>query len=309
LHRPKPKQASSATSKWLGEAECALRHWDAAIVRGTMHALHLHAPAAHSCLRPAAPCRQPARALWHPAAAPAQRRLGHRAPSGRGGACQALRAAGPRGGVVCAASQAVGKFISKTPIPAFIPRQDLMDQMLRWATFEASDPDALARYNLPLKVAPFYTDGGSGRLWGITVAFIKDGMTMTTLGVKFDDEEVVRHEWVGRGADGFPTLEGNSEDVLGANLEIRCAARTPPAAESRLACARAEGAERLVLSALVCGERPWHACAGVSAPVAACLKVRVRDLCSVTRRLVLPWIGVNSAALGTTHTFCISGCA
>lgn len=39
-----------------------------------------------------------------------------------------------RASLVCAASQTVGKFISKTPIPAFIPRQDLMDQLLRYTT-------------------------------------------------------------------------------------------------------------------------------------------------------------------------------
>lgn len=128
-----------------------------------------------------------------------------------------------RASLVCAASQTVGKFISKTPIPAFIPRQDLMDQLLRWASFEASDPDALAKFDLPIKVTPFYKDG-KNQLWGMSIAFVKDGVTATTIGVMFDDEEVIRHEWVGRGSDGFPTLEGNSEDILGANLEIRCTA-------------------------------------------------------------------------------------
>lgn len=133
----------------------------------------------------------------------------------------APRCRSQRAGLVCAAGQAVGKFISKTPIPAFIPRQDLMDQLLRWATFEAADPDALAKFDLPIKVTPYYKDGAN-RLWGMSIAFVKDGVTATTLGVKFDEEEVERHEWVGRGADGFPTLEGNLEDVVGANLEIRC---------------------------------------------------------------------------------------
>ena len=160
--------------------------------------------AAASCSRPTcAAARLPRAAPVHRCAWPAPR-------------CRSQRA-----GPVCAAGQAVGKFITKTPIPAFIPRQDLMDQLLRWATFEAADPDALAKFDLPIKVTPYYKDG-ENRLWGMSIAFVKDGVTATTLGVKFDEEEVVRHEWVGRGSDGFPTLEGNLEDVVGANLEIRC---------------------------------------------------------------------------------------
>lgn len=92
-----------------------------------------------------------------------------------------------------------------------------------WAAFEASDPDALAKFDLPIKVTPYYKDG-KNQLWGMSIAFVKDGVTATTIGVKYDNEEVIRHEWVGRGSDGFPTLEGNSQDILGANLEIRCAA-------------------------------------------------------------------------------------
>lgn len=32
-----------------------------------------------------------------------------------------------------------------------------------------------------------------------------------------------KHEWVGRGADGFPTLEGKVSEIKGKHLTIRCA--------------------------------------------------------------------------------------
>ena len=41
--------------------------------------------------------------------------------------------------VQAAAAAEVGKLISQTEIPAFIPRQDLMDQLLRWASTEVQE--------------------------------------------------------------------------------------------------------------------------------------------------------------------------
>jgi hypothetical protein len=48
-----------------------------------------------------------------------------------------------------------------------------------------------------LQVAPFYRDG---LLWGFTVSFLKDGVSANDVRVAFDDEVVLKHEWVGRGA-------------------------------------------------------------------------------------------------------------
>lgn len=58
-------------------------------------------------------------------------------------------------------------------------------------------------------------------LWGFTIAFLKDGDVVTDLRVGFDEENTTKHEWIGRGQDGFPMLEGNAETVVGKNLEIR----------------------------------------------------------------------------------------
>ncbi|CAL8471268.1 g10810 [Coccomyxa elongata] len=112
-----------------------------------------------------------------------------------------------------------GKLVTKTEIPAFIPRQDLMDQLVRWAVAEADEPRGLGMWGLPVKVEPYYKD--EDVLWGITFTILRDGEVATQLGVWYDDEEVRKHEWVGRGADGFPTLEGKESDVVGKHLEIR----------------------------------------------------------------------------------------
>lgn len=114
-----------------------------------------------------------------------------------------------------------GKLVTKTEIPAFIPRQDLMDQLVRWAVAEADEPRGLGMWGLPVKVEPYYKD--EDVLWGITFTILRDGEVATQLGVWYDDEEVRKHEWVGRGADGFPILEGKESDVVGKHLEIRCA--------------------------------------------------------------------------------------
>ena len=112
-----------------------------------------------------------------------------------------------------------GTLISKTEVPAFIPRQDLMDQLLRWARNEATDPDTIGKYGLPIKVEPYANR--DGMLWGITVSILRDGALATEVGIRYDEEEVLKHDWVGRGADGFPTLEGNAVAIVGKHLEIR----------------------------------------------------------------------------------------
>lgn len=43
---------------------------------------------------------------------------------------------------------------------------------------------------------------------------------------RFDEEIVTKHQWVGRGSDGFPSLEGNEEQIMGNELIIRRATHT-----------------------------------------------------------------------------------
>lgn len=53
--------------------------------------------------------------------------------------------------VQAAQAEGVGKLISKVEIPAFIPRSDLMDQLLRWAIIEIQE-DGMANVGMPCKV-------------------------------------------------------------------------------------------------------------------------------------------------------------
>ncbi|GAB4817797.1 hypothetical protein N2152v2_004843 [Parachlorella kessleri] len=113
--------------------------------------------------------------------------------------------------------QQVGKLITRTEIPAFIPRSDLMDQLVRWAIIEVQE-NGVANLGMPCKVVPFYREG---LLWGFDVSFLKDGVSANDVRVAFDDQIALKHEWVGKGADGFPSLEGNAEEVVGKHFEIR----------------------------------------------------------------------------------------
>ena len=131
----------------------------------------------------------------------------------------AARPPGRRAAVRCAAQQAaVGKEIAKTEIPAFVPRLDFITQLLRWA-FQESQADGLANFGLPLRITPVYRE--PDELWGFNAAIIKDGRSATDISVGFDEESTTKYEWVGRGSDGFPIMEGNTDEILGKHLVIR----------------------------------------------------------------------------------------
>lgn len=118
--------------------------------------------------------------------------------------------------VRCSAQAVGGKLLSKTEIPAFIPRGDMMEQLMRWATIEAN-ADGVAKFGLPVKIEPFYKDDD---LWGLDVFVVKDGKNIAQIGVRYDNDEVDKYEWVGRGEDGFPQPEGKKDTVVGKNFEI-----------------------------------------------------------------------------------------
>ena len=54
--------------------------------------------------------------------------------------------------VQAAATAEVGKLIAKSEIPAFIPRQDLMDQLTRWAYTEVQE-ESMRKFGLAVKVS------------------------------------------------------------------------------------------------------------------------------------------------------------
>jgi hypothetical protein len=49
----------------------------------------------------------------------------------------------------------VGKLISKVEIPAFIPRQDIMDQLIRWAMVEVQE-NGMGNVGCPCKVRFYF---------------------------------------------------------------------------------------------------------------------------------------------------------
>ncbi len=127
----------------------------------------------------------------------------------------------PRRSSLACSSVPDGKFISKTEVPAFIQRDDIMDQLFRWSMMEAGE-SGQRNFGLPMKIEPTYWEG---KLWGFNVAIFKEGAKLTDLGVFFDKETVSKHEWVGRGEDGFPIVEGKVDEVRGKNIEIWCVRR------------------------------------------------------------------------------------
>lgn len=106
--------------------------------------------------------------------------------------------------------------ISKTEVPSFIQRDDMMDQMLRWALIEAGE-GGLRNFGMPMKVAPVYY---KDTLWGFDLELLKEGVKKADIGVNFDDEIALKHEWVGKDQDGFPTFEGKAEEIPGKHIEI-----------------------------------------------------------------------------------------
>ncbi|PNH11845.1 hypothetical protein TSOC_001272 [Tetrabaena socialis] len=121
-----------------------------------------------------------------------------------------------RNAPVCLATVENGKLISSTEVPAFIPRDDMMDQLFSWTKSEAGE-SGQRNFGMPMKIEPFFYEE---KLWGYTVSIFKEGVRLTDIGVMFDKEVLTKHEWVGRGEDGFPVMEGKADAVKGKFFEI-----------------------------------------------------------------------------------------
>jgi hypothetical protein len=131
---------------------------------------------------------------------------------------QAQRYAAQRQTICSAQTAQEGKLISQVEIPAFIPRQDLLEQLTRWAQTAAQD-DGHANFGLPMRVVKLEDDNGVPN--GFIVEIVRDGITESKIGIVFDDDVTSKYEWVGRGADGFPSLEGKVTEIRGKHLMIR----------------------------------------------------------------------------------------
>lgn len=117
------------------------------------------------------------------------------------------------------------KLLSKAEIPAFIPRSDLISEMLRWATIDA-DTNGFENFGMEMSVEPYYKDQEEGdqegekELWGFDVRLLDAGEEVTRIGIRLDGELVTKHEFVSYGEDGFPKLDGRQTEVHGKHFEI-----------------------------------------------------------------------------------------
>lgn len=129
------------------------------------------------------------------------------------GVCPASRVA------VFASAAAGTKLISSSDIPAFIPRSDLMSEMLRWATIDAGT-NGYDKFGMQMKVVPYHKDEEKIYLWGFDILLLADGEEVTRVGVRMDNDTVTKHEFVGYGEGGFPVGEGKETIVEGKTFQI-----------------------------------------------------------------------------------------
>ena len=80
-----------------------------------------------------------------------------------------------------------------------------------------------ARVPWTLGILTLHSSFSNSRTCRFLVSMVRDGATLTQVGVMFDEEPTSRSEWVGKGADGFPVQEGRIIEVVGKHLIIRCA--------------------------------------------------------------------------------------
>ena len=134
--------------------------------------------------------------------------------------CTSRRSRGHPQPHICraAATAPTGKLLSKSEVPAFIPREDLIDQLLRWSLINAQE-EGVAQFGLPMKVSR-QQETNTVSAFKVTV-LSREGATLTDIGLNFDDESSNKYDWLGRGADGFPSVEGEPTEIAGKHLEIR----------------------------------------------------------------------------------------
>lgn len=85
---------------------------------------------------------------------------------------------------------------------------------------------AAQKFGLPIDVEEVFRED-DGRLWGTNISFLRNGEPVTTLYCGFDDDVLLKHEWMGMDDLGFPSPEGNTTEVQGRNYEIRKVCERP----------------------------------------------------------------------------------
>eukprot|EP00892_Ulva_mutabilis_P005259 jgi/Ulvmu1/3104/UM015_0144.1 len=108
------------------------------------------------------------------------------------------------------------KLISKSVIPAFIARNEMMDQLERWMEIEVKN-EGISNFGFPCTFENVQQDDD---LWGFKVHIERDGETAATLKLVLDNENAVKHAFIGQDERGMPKPMGDQTEVKGAHLEI-----------------------------------------------------------------------------------------
>jgi len=105
------------------------------------------------------------------------------------------------------------KVLTKAEIPAFIPRDDFLQQLYQWAEISIGQRGRTT-FGYSMVVEQLVAED---RLKGFSVKVGEE----TTIEVGMDDEVTEKYEFISRGPDGFPVPKGKCEEIHGKYLEVR----------------------------------------------------------------------------------------
>jgi hypothetical protein len=125
-----------------------------------------------------------------------------------------------------------GKLISKTEVPSFIQRDDMMDQITRWACIEAAE-NGHRNFGLPMTVESLFKNDV---LNGIKIAILREGIKLTDIVIEFDNEVCYKYDWIAIDEEMNAVPEGEGKAVAGKNIEIKWA--PPPCRPAAACCAQ-----------------------------------------------------------------------
>lgn len=103
--------------------------------------------------------------------------------------------------------------LTKAEIPAFIPRDDFIQQLYQWAEISIGQRGRTT-FGYSMVVEKLYV---GEELKGFTCQVGNE----TTIEVGMDNEITEKYEFISRGPDGFPVPKGKCEEIKGKYLEVR----------------------------------------------------------------------------------------
>ena len=106
--------------------------------------------------------------------------------------------------------------LTKAEIPAFIPREDFLQQLFQWAEISVGQRGRSV-YGYAMVVEKLHGGEDGEELKGFSVAIGDE----TTIQVGMDNEVTEKYEFISRGPDGFPVPKGKCEEIKGKYLEVR----------------------------------------------------------------------------------------